>query len=286
MSPGAMELGIFAKTFPRPDARTTLEAIRARGLQCAQFNLECAGLSSMPEAVPQPTLASIRAASRDTGVRLAALSGTFNMVHPDLTKRKHGLTRLRVVLQAAVELGIPVVTLCTGTRDPDNMWRAHPDNHFPSAWTDLLKTMQEALTAATDAGVTLAIEPEPGNIVSDARSARSLLDTLGVGRRLQVILDPANLWAPARSQADVLAEAFDLLSADLAIAHAKDRTADGSICALGKGVVNFDIFLSHLHSANFAGPLIMHGFAEADAEASVAFLRSRLSLGLPTDVLH
>jgi hypothetical protein len=88
-----MELGIFAKTFRRPDAQTTLEAIRALGLGCVQFNFECAGLSGMPEKVPSSTLTAIAAASRATGVRLAALSGTFNMAHPEPEVRKGGLLR-------------------------------------------------------------------------------------------------------------------------------------------------------------------------------------------------
>lgn len=83
-----MELGIFAKTFQRPDAQGTLEAVRALGLGCVQFNFECAGLSSMPEEVPSSTLTAIAAASRDTGVRPTALSGTFNMAYPEPQVRK------------------------------------------------------------------------------------------------------------------------------------------------------------------------------------------------------
>jgi sugar phosphate isomerase/epimerase len=218
-----MELGIFAKTFRRPDTQTTLEAVRALGLGCVQFNFECAGLSSMPEEVPSSTLAAIGAASRDTGVRLAALSGTFNMAHREPEVRKGGLLRLRVVTEAAAQLSIPLVTLCTGTRDRDNMWRAHPDNRSDQAWADLLETMEPALGTAAQAGVALAIEPEHANVVSNAGRARALLDALRAGDRLKVILDPANLWTADRPFHDVLQEAFDLLGAELAIAHAKDR---------------------------------------------------------------
>src|SRR5690242_11134552 len=186
-----MELGIFTKTFRRPDSRATLEAVRALGLGCVQFNFECAGLASMPQEVPAPALAAIAAASRETGVRLAALSGTFNMAHPEREMRKRGLLRLRVVTEAAARLGAPLVTLCTGTRDREDMWRAHPDNGSEPAWADLLETMERALAIAAPAGVTLAIEPEPANVVSDAVRARALLDALQARDRLQVILDPA-----------------------------------------------------------------------------------------------
>jgi sugar phosphate isomerase/epimerase len=274
-----MELGIFAKTFRRPDAKATLEAVRALGLRCVQFNLECAGLPSMPEAVPPPALATSSTASRDAGVRLAALSGTFNMAHPEPAVRKGGLVRLRVVAEAAAQLGIPLVTLCTGTRDRENMWRAHPENGSPGAWADVLETMHGALAVAAQAGVALAIEPEHGNVVSDAGRARALLDTLRAGDRLRVILDPANLWAAERPQRDALQKAFDLLGADLGIAHAKDRAADGNTCALGRGIVDFDAFFGLLESAGFTGPVIMHGFEEADAAESAAFARAKLQGG-------
>jgi sugar phosphate isomerase/epimerase len=186
---------------------------------------------------------------------------------------------LRVVAEAAAQLGIPLVTLCTGTRDRENMWRAHPENGSPGAWADVLETMHGALAVAAQAGVALAIEPEHGNVVSDAARARALLDTLRAGDRLRVILDPANLWAAERPQRDVLQKAFDLLGADLGIAHAKDRAADGNTCALGRGLVDFDAFFGLLESAGFTGPVIMHGFEEADAVESAAFARAKLQGG-------
>ena len=130
------------------------------------------------------------------------------MAHPEPAVRKGGILRLRVLTKAAAQLGIPLVTLCTGTRDRENMWRAHRDNGSPAAWADLLETTHGALTAAAEAGVALAIEPEHGNVVFDADRARALLDTLRAGDRLRIILDPANLWAAERPQRDILQGAF------------------------------------------------------------------------------
>ena len=271
-----MELGIFAKTFRRPNSRATFEAVRALGLQCVQFNFDCAGLPSMPDEIPSSTVGSIATASAETGVRLAAVSATFNMAHPDRKERKQGLRRLRVVAEAAAQLRAPLVTLCTGTRDTENMWRAHPENRSKQAWTDLLETIEEALVISAQTGVALAIEPEQANVVFDARSARALLDSFGADDRLKVVLDPANLLEESRPQRDVLDEAFDLLSADLAIAHAKDRGSDDQTCALGRRVVDFDIYFGLLHAAGFTGPVIMHGFEESGAFESTRFARAKL----------
>jgi sugar phosphate isomerase/epimerase len=276
-----MELGIFAKTFRRPTVRATLEAARALGLGCVQFNFECAGLSSMPEEVPSTTLGAIRAASRETGVRLVALSATFNMAHPDRQRRELGVQHLRVVAQAAAELGVPLLTLCSGTRDREDMWRKHPDNRSRQAWEDLLEMMERALAIAADKGVDLLIEPEQANVIYDANRARALLDTLKAGHLLRIILDPANL----PGEPGVLMKAFDLLSADIALAHAKDRLNNGRACALGRGSVDFDAYFGMLLRAGFRGPVIMHGFDESEALESTAFVRGKLQK-MQADALH
>ncbi|MGA7881050.1 MAG: sugar phosphate isomerase/epimerase [Terrimicrobiaceae bacterium] len=276
-----MELGIFAKTFRRPTVGATLEAAKALGLGCVQFNFECAGLFSMPETVPPSTLRAIASASRETGIRLAALSATFNMAHPDRQRRELGVRRLRVVAQAAAGLGVPLLTLCSGTRDREDMWREHPDNRSRQAWTDLLETMEKALAVAADSGVDLAIEPERANVVYGADQARALLDTLQAGPLLRVILDPANL----PEEPGALMKAFDLLGADIALAHAKDRQSDGQACALGRGLVDFDAYFGMLRRAGFRGPVIMHGFDESEALESTAFIRRKLQK-VQADAVH
>src|SRR6476659_111914 len=134
--PSDMRLGIFAKTFDGSDPAVVLRAVRGAGYECAQFNLACAGLASMPDDVAPAKLTEIREASSASGVDLVALSGTYNMIHPDPAKRAAGLRQLGVVIEAAHALGIPMVTLCTGTRDPDDQWRHHPGNDAADAWTD------------------------------------------------------------------------------------------------------------------------------------------------------
>lgn len=57
------------------------------------------------------------------------------------------------------ELGAEVVTLCSGTRDPDNMRRAHPGNLTDDAWTDLRRTLDALLAAAGEAGCAWASSP-------------------------------------------------------------------------------------------------------------------------------
>src|SRR5260221_10737694 len=117
-----MEIGILAKTFSRPTLTANLDAIRAHGLQPVQFNLSCAGLPSLPDQIDTETALAIRREFAARGLNMAAISGTYNMIHPDPAKRLDGLRRLKVLAAACEGLGTSIITLCTGTRDPDNMW--------------------------------------------------------------------------------------------------------------------------------------------------------------------
>ena len=275
-----MEIGIFAKTFVRPTIGETLDAVAAHGLRTVQFNLSCVGLPTLPGAVDPALVASIRSAFDERGMTMAAISGTFNMINPDRRARAEGLRRLGVLASICHDLGTNVITLCTGTRDPDDMWRAHPDNQSPAARGDLAATMDRALLYAEQYNVTLAIEPEVNNVVSTADEARRLLETFNTPR-LRVVLDAANLIRPIKLpyMNAIFNDAFKLLGSYIVVAHAKDLSRDGApgSTAPGQGDLDFDRYLSMLATSGYKGPLIIHGLDESQVTASVAFIREKLA---------
>jgi sugar phosphate isomerase/epimerase len=275
-----MRLGIFAKTFPRPTLEETLDAVRSHGLDCVQFNMACVGLPTLPERIDSDVCARIRETFAARHIALAAVSGTFNMIHPDLEARRDGLRRLRILAQACTSLDTHIISLCTGTRDPEDMWRRHPDNDTPEAWRDLIVSMREVARIAEDANITLAFEPEVANVVDSAEKARRLLDEMG-SPKLKVVIDAANLFhrGDLQRQREVISETFELLGADIVLAHAKDITNDGEAGheAAGKGLLDYDCYLSLLRTCSFDGPLVLHGLTESEVEGSVAFLRKKLA---------
>ena len=277
-----MRIGIFARTFARSSPEGVFDALVGYGLGETQFNMSVAGLSSLPDEIAPALADRVRAAAAGRQISLVAVSGTFNMIHPDKEVRRDGLRRLGVLAGACHRLGTSTVTLCTGTRDPQDMWRHHPDNARPEAWRDLLATMQEALETAEEHGVTLAFEPEAANVVDSAEKGRRLLDELR-SPRLKVVMDAANLFDardPARRLSrseEILERAFELLGEDLILAHAKDVNGSGKVVAVGKGDLDFDLYLKHLNDAGYGGPLVMHGLAESEVEGSLAFLRRKLA---------
>src|SRR5438105_3664816 len=129
--------------------------------------------------------------------------------------------KFEVLCEVAAGLHIPVVTLCTGTRDPVNMWKWHSENDSKEAWDDMVQSTESCLIAAEKNNLILAFEPESENIVNSASRARKLLKELR-NPRLRIVIDPANL-SLGSNQKEVLDEAFALLGDSIVVAHAKDR---------------------------------------------------------------
>ena len=273
-----MRLGIFAKTFARPNLAATLDAVAASGLDCVQFNFACAGLASLPEKIELGVASMIAGELLRRRLSVAAVSGTFNMIDPDPAKRRDGLRRLEQVAANCTVFAAPIITLCTGTRDPQNIWRAHPDNDSAEAWQDLLVTMEEAVKIAERYDVCLGVEPETGNVVNSAKKARRLLNELG-SPLLRIVLDAANLFRPgdgARME-EILNEAFDLLGPDIALAHAKDFRdgAEFAHVAPGQGMLDWARLLRRFKAAGYKGPLILHGLAEEEVKAERRLFASK-----------
>src|SRR5438477_1696225 len=173
-----MQLGIFAKTFTRTTVEETLDAVVAHKLDCIQFNFSSAGLESLPDKIDPSLAKRIGTAVRKRGICMAGVSGTFNMIHPDPKQRADGFRRLEAIAASCQMIGTNLITLCTGTRDPEDMWRGHPDNDSNNAWRDLAMGMQHALEIAERHEVFLGIEPELANVINSAPKARRLLDEM------------------------------------------------------------------------------------------------------------
>jgi sugar phosphate isomerase/epimerase len=272
-----MRLGIFAKTFAGENPRDVLAAAAGAGYEVVQYNMACSGLGALPREVPERAAVAVRQASEATGVGLAAVSATYNMIHPDPAMREAGRAAFAAVAGAARLMGTSLVTVCTGSRDIQDQWRRHPDNDRPEAWDDLLAEMRLLLPIAERHDVTIGVEPEAANVVSSARRARDLLAALGHDR-LGIVLDPANLFETAAQfrGGAVLDEAVDLLSDRIVMVHAKDRDARGLVVPAGMGVVNLPRVLGSLRRAGFDGPVVTHGLTAAEAPGVARALRGVL----------
>jgi sugar phosphate isomerase/epimerase len=271
------QLGILTNTYAYPTVEAALDAVARDGLACVQFEPSTAGIPEDAEQIDLAAAARTRQALVARGLTMSALSGTVNMVHPNPTTRAAGLRRLCALIEAAEAFGTAVVTLCTGSRNPESMWRRHPENQAPDTWSDLVVSMREAVSVAERCGVTLAFEPEVNNVVDSAQRARRLIDEIG-SSHLGVVMDPANIFHTGElpRMDEMLEEAFALLGGFIALAHCKDLDHDGDAGHLpaGQGLLNYPLYLRLLHASGYDGGLIMHGLSEQDIPLCSAAVRT------------
>ena len=272
-----MKVGVFAKTFEGEDPDTVLTACKAAGFDAVQYNMSCSGLAPLPGSISDEIADQIGVASDRAGVTVAAVSATYNMVHPDEAQRRAGRRGFRAIAAAAGRMGTNLVTVCTGSKDERDQWLHHKANGNPETWTEMCREFEVILGVADQHNLMIGVEPEQANVVSSPRVAARLLDTFA-GGRLRIVLDPANILEGivGSEQHAILDEAFDLLGPAIALAHAKDRYPDGRVAAAGSGIVDWKHFVSGLSKVGFDGDVIAHGISAAEAPMVARYLNDLL----------
>jgi len=273
-------LGTYSPEIRRDTIERYFDAVALYGFKEVQFDFQTACGAQMPEAISEATICRIRKAADAHGVRICAVNGTFNMIHPDRTVVDEGVRRFEEIARACKGLGCGIITLCTGTRNTSSMWRPHPDNASEQAWEDMLSTTRRLKKIAENYDVVLGIETEASNVVNTPERARKLLDVMN-SNHFGIIFDPANLFHAGTARAEnavaVVEHAFELLKDDLVLAHAKDiHEGDGiAFTSAGRGIVPFERFFDLLDGIGYNGPVIAHGIHdEAEFAYSVSFLKS------------
>ena len=263
-----MHIGLMEGTIRRGTLSETLDATVQQGIFHLQYHVS-----------PAMSVAEVRTEMDAREIQIVALSGTYNMIDPDIEKRNSGLRMLRFVAEQCEPLGTSVITLCTGSRDPHSMWRAHPDNNSESAWKDLIFSMKKALEVAEEFNVTLALEPEVSNVIDSAKKARRLLDEMK-SPYLKVVMDGANIFHKGElpKMRDILDEAFDLLGENIVLAHAKDLDRDGEAghLAAGTGLLDYDHYIDLLDAVGYDGAVVLHGLPEEQVPLCVNFLQEKI----------
>ena len=288
-----IKLGVFAKHISRATPEELFDALAEFGFNCTQFNAACLGGPSLPDQIDIAQWRRAAQAAKRAGVEVVALSATFNLLDENRARLTDNFRRLKILARGATILGSDLLTLCTGTRNQQDMWTYDPGNQSPAAWQAMMDAMWQALDIATEFHLNLGIEPEVANVVSNANDAARLITELG-SNRIKIVFDPANLYRPPadpRTDCAVITDGLTLLGDRIAIAHGKDIIAPtpkaAGRCqeeplyahiAAGEGILNYRHYLSELRRLTPTGvPLILHGLKEGQIPRAVAFIRRCIS---------
>ena len=284
-----MKTGICTTDFehdgkPLLPADALFAKIKAFGFSCVQFAFSSItesaftpdGELEIPAEIPVSAVSAAEKSAEKYDLPIEVINGTFNMAHPDPAVRAEGLRRIGLLFRAARDMGVPYVSLCSGTRDRAHLWRYSDENDTEEAWNDMLDTVKKTAALAERYGVTAAVETEASNIIDTPENARRLLDAVG-SPNLKMILDCANLFQRGHAHREevlpTLRHAFDLFGQDIVIAHGKDiREGDGiDFCGTGLGIVDFGCTASLLRGSGYSGDMFLHGiYDENDMPRALA----------------
>ena len=285
-----MRLGVCTTDFPTMPADKLFAKIKQLGFESVQLCFstvaECSFESTphcdLPPYIDDAAIEAIANAADRYGLELAGANGTCNLIHPDARMRAEFLSRFDEFADACCQLGIEVITLCSGTRSREGMWTLHPDNHTPDAWNDLRESLSFCAAVAEKYGLTLAIETEASNVIDTPQRARQILDEIG-SPALKMVLDAANLFLPGTAHRSnvrsVLTQAFDAFGHDIVAAHGKDiLDTDGIVFApTGEGIIDYPFFVQKLTEYGYDGDFLLHSvFDEAKMQTAATMLKNIL----------
>ena len=262
-----MEYGVLSREIPAASIKELFRKTREYGFDIIHFNYASVTGEEMPPVIEESLNREIAKEAAANKIKIVAVNGTFNMAHPDLGVRLDGIARFEHIASSCRILGCNLVSLCTGTRNTESMWKPHPDNNTPEAWKDMAAVMEKLILIAQKFNINLGIETEASNIINSAEKARKLLDDFK-SSNLKIILDAANLFregtAWRKNVRPVIANAIKLLGPWIALSHGKDIMEGNGIVFTGpgKGIVDFPFFMKELEKAGYSGGIILHGMKD------------------------
>ncbi len=277
--PGKLNLGVRAHDFGPGPADHLAERIAAAGFGCVQLALNKAIAGLQLEAGDlTPSLArEIGDAFRRHGVKIAVLGCYINPIHPEMRTRARLLEFFVDHLRIARDFGCGLVALESGSVNAD--YSPNPANQGSLAFHELLVSLEWVLAAAEAADVTVGLEAVVGHTVSSATTMKRVLKTLG-SRHLKVVLDPVNLLSTslAPQHQRMLAEAVDLLGADISVVHAKDFILTDGVLQTrpaGHGQLGYGPILEFIRHQAPGLPVLLEEATEATAPGCARFLNQR-----------
>lgn len=272
------ELGLMSYVYAGRSAAEMAAALQAHGLTCVQIDPRQAELME-GEPFGERRARDIREAFAERGVRVAGLSGYVNLLDPDPAKRETNVATLERMIELAAAFGTPYVMTETGSLNPTNSWRYHPDNDSEEAWQALLTIIRRLRDRAVRHGAVLLLEGFVYNVLSTPRRAETLVRELGT-EGLGLVMDPFNYMTekdlePDR-QREALDDAFRRLAPFCPIAHAKDAvyTERGfQTPRAGTGAMKWELAASAFARCMADVPLILEHLQPDEVGETLRFVR-------------
>lgn len=247
-----LKLGIFTGVYAGLPLEDAARRIAAEGFHGVVLESGFADVHFDPWAPDWDKARQITRTLAKHNLKIAGLFGYYNIVDPDLARRKRGEQRMQVLIENWKQFGCPVISTETGTLNDKSEWAESPENVTEQGYQACRAALEKLAREAKKHGAIISIESYWRNVIdSIARTDRVLHDVPG----LKLVMDPCNYFRKDDlSQMDpMLEEMFRRFGKKIVLAHAKDvkAAAEGTdLPASGQGVLDYPLFLRLLAGLN------------------------------------
>ena len=266
-----MKIGMNSGTFPASlNPAQKIEATARVGATGLEINIDANQLWT--QRLDKAARADLRQQARDAGVEITSLCmnahWVFNLASPDVRIRDLGVSLLWDAIEMAGDLEARAILIpgCDQDQSPENK-------------RDLFRNgVLQAVGAAQQAGVKLALEAVGKPFLFDTASLLQMIDDCGGSDVLGIYLDVGNSTSGDMNPADEIRAA----GGRTVLTHVKDwNPANRGQRLLGAGAVDFVASLAALRDISYDDYLLVELPPEPDdgdavARHSVQFLQKLL----------
>jgi sugar phosphate isomerase/epimerase len=127
--------------------------------------------------VSESTVAAARTAMADHGLEFLQLWGRYPcLISPEESVRRAGVAEVRALIGLTARLGVPAVGVRPTGLNPRGDWWPHPDHYRPETLDRFVRSLDEIVAAARDAGVRVVLEGHQTSVLDSARTIRRVIE--------------------------------------------------------------------------------------------------------------
>lgn len=242
-----LPLGVAGAIYGGLPAEEAARRMQEEGFATVLANFAYADATFDPRKPDWAVAEKILDCFRRHGLRVATLFGYYNVVDPDVERRKQGEARIEFLIANWERLGCPIVATETGTFNTQSEWLDAPENQTEAAFVQCRDALGRLAHLAEKSGAIVAIETYWRNVIGTIDRTERLFREVN-SSALKLVMDPCNYFRNEdlpRMDA-MLTEMFQRLGDRIVVAHAKDvREAPNGPehPASGKGSLNYPLYL-------------------------------------------
>jgi len=273
-------LGIFTHVYRKLPMEKAIAAIKADGLRSVVTDFNFADVRFNFTRPNWDALKKVRDCLDRNGVAVAGLYGYYNVISPDLARRRTGRERMEFLIANWKRFGSPNVTTETGTYNTKSEWLESPQNASEEGYLECRREIKRLVKLAEKSGALVNIETSWRNIIGTIDRTERLFREID-SPALKLTMDPSNYFGleDLPRMKPMLEEMFRRLGPRIALAHAKDvRITDKGQehPAAGLGVLDYDTYLALLAQLDRPLDLVWEHLVQEDVPRARDFVLGKI----------